>query len=116
MKDGPTAQWPPAGLGTEVTFPPDTLGEAERGLWVPGRGKHARLAIGMLSDACQGIKAVWQCTERTESAQKCKREEGKSMRNRVGEGRGRGLQARPGAESGAAVAPFHLMARPARKP
>ena len=24
MKDGPTAQWPPAGLGTEVTFPPDT--------------------------------------------------------------------------------------------
>ena len=24
MKDEPTAQWSPAGLGTEVTFPPDT--------------------------------------------------------------------------------------------
>ena len=24
MKDGPTAQWPPAGLGTDFTFPPDT--------------------------------------------------------------------------------------------
>ena len=37
MKDGPTAQWPPAGLGTEVTFPPDTLNKAECGLWVPKR-------------------------------------------------------------------------------
>ena len=25
MKDGPTAQWPPAGLGAEATFPPDTF-------------------------------------------------------------------------------------------
>ena len=37
MKDGPTAQWPPAGLGTEVTFPPDTSNKAECGLWVPKR-------------------------------------------------------------------------------
>ena len=110
MKDEPTARWPPAGLGAEATFPPDTLGEAERGLGVPGRGKHAWLAIGMMSDTCQGLKAVWQCTERTESAQKCKREESESMHDRVGEGRGCGLQPLPGAENGAAIASHHPMA------
>ena len=36
MKDGPTAQWPPAGLGAEATFPPDTtgVGEVERHLFL----------------------------------------------------------------------------------
>jgi len=37
-------------------------GACGRGLWVPMRGKHARLAIGMMSDTCQGLKDGSQCT------------------------------------------------------
>ena len=40
-------------------------GACGRGLWVPMRGKHARLAIGMMSDTCQGHKDSSQCTERS---------------------------------------------------
>ena len=68
-------------------------------------GARAQMPWRMVRDASPSCETVWQCTERTESAQKCKREEGESMRDRVGEGQGRGLQALPGAESGAAVGP-----------
>ena len=37
-------------------------GACGRGLWVPMRGKHARLAIGMMSDTCQRLKDSSQCT------------------------------------------------------
>ena len=105
MKDGPTAQWPPAGLGTEVTFPPDTLNKAERGLWVPMRSKHAWLAISMMSDTCQGLKDGSQCTGAVSRDSDAMRKRGEGVRIKVRGGWGFEPSALPASKTGAAVGP-----------
>ena len=61
MKDEPTARWPPAGLGAEATFPPDTLGRS-RARAMGARARQIRAArdrhdVGHLPRA-QGRLAV----------------------------------------------------------
>ena len=63
-----------------------------RGLRVPARGSQARLAIGTMLDACQGLKDGWQCTEEVSRDSDAMRSEG---RRSADQGTGRtGVRAR----------------------
>ena len=67
-------------------------GAFESGLRVPARGKQARLVIGIMLDACQGLKDGWQCTEEVSRDSDAMRREG---RRSADQGTGRtGVRAR----------------------